>query len=113
MSSGSGGARRASSTVRCSDLLLSLSPFLLSQSSLELRLALLLALALALTLADSLSPLADTIRDQRTNARLLSYSRSGTSLPANGYLKTGIYRAIIEGATSATAYVGDFAFGRE
>ncbi|GAA5916953.1 hypothetical protein JCM8208_001656 [Rhodotorula glutinis] len=53
------------------------------------------------------------IRDLRTNARLLTYSRSSADLPANGYLKTGLHRAIIEGATSATAYVGDFAFGRE
>ncbi|GAA5932520.1 hypothetical protein JCM3775_005942 [Rhodotorula graminis] len=54
-----------------------------------------------------------SIRDLRSNARLLTYSRSSTNLPDNGYLKTGLYRAIIEGATSATAYVGDSAFARE
>ncbi|GAA5852933.1 hypothetical protein JCM9279_000083 [Rhodotorula babjevae] len=54
-----------------------------------------------------------SIRDLRTNARLLTYSRSSTNLPDNGYVKTGLYRAIIDGATSATAYVGDFAFVRE
>ncbi|TNY20600.1 hypothetical protein DMC30DRAFT_352041 [Rhodotorula diobovata] len=51
-----------------------------------------------------------TITDSSSGARLLTYSRSGTSLPANGYVKTGLYRAVVPGATSATAYVGDFNF---
>ncbi|BGP36615.1 hypothetical protein JCM10449v2_000516 [Rhodotorula kratochvilovae] len=43
-------------------------------------------------------------------APLLSYSRYGTSLPSNGYVKTGLYRAVVAGATRATAYAGDFSF---
>ncbi|GAA6039062.1 hypothetical protein JCM8097_000178 [Rhodosporidiobolus ruineniae] len=51
-----------------------------------------------------------TVTDASTGGILLSYSTSGVTVPASASLKTGIYRAVVDGATSATAYVGDLSF---
>ncbi|GAA5971088.1 hypothetical protein JCM21900_000393 [Sporobolomyces salmonicolor] len=41
---------------------------------------------------------------------LLHYSFSDSSVPGRGSLKTGLYRAVVDGATTAEALVGDFDF---
>ncbi|GAA5859820.1 hypothetical protein JCM1840_006469 [Sporobolomyces johnsonii] len=47
---------------------------------------------------------------QPSHPTLLHYSFSDSSVAGRGSLKTGLYRAVVEGATAAEAMVGDFDF---
>lgn len=51
---------------------------------------------------------ADQIRDAATTDLLLEYKIAGVKVPAEGSIKTGLYRAVVSGP--AAAVVGDFDF---
>lgn len=65
-----------------------------------------LGLAMGADFHRSLRSPTDQIKDALTNEPLLAYKVSGVIVPAQGSLKTGLYRAVAFGPAAAT--VGDF-----